>query len=280
VDSAKRAINLIRALTNVEPAESNVSVQLLAKAARNIVVAAVRQSPAFPIRLVAIIVLRWGKAKTWWKRQIALMILIAVCTFGRGAEMCACLRRGIEWVAKDGSIIRGPITQLQRSAGPGFSLDRAVRGFLILFSTRKNRLSTPSWVPVAEKSAINLLAIHLAWLSTVGSKSPAMFLARRVGRSRGARVYLPNTSHSSEMSTDTFRTLIRAALTECCKFSPTQAKEFGTHSCRLAAMELMRRNGVPAELRQQMGDWMSERVVLRYLQLNTDVQFNIIEHIS
>jgi hypothetical protein len=133
---------------------------------------------------------------------------------------------------------------------------------------------------VAEKSAINLLADHLSWLSSVGSKSPAMFLARRIARWHGKRVYLPNTSPFSTMSPNSFRTLIRLAMTECCNFSAAQAKEFGTHSCRLAAMELMRKNGVPAELRQQMGDWMSEQVALRYLQLDTNAQFNIIEHIS
>ena len=267
-------------MTNVRPAESNVAVQLLAKAARNIIVSAVRQSPAFPIRLVAVSVLSWGKSAIWWKRQTALMILIAVCTFGRGAELCACLRHGVEWVASDGSLIRGPIDMVQRSAGPGFELSEAIRGFLILFPTRKNRQSTPSWIPVAEKSAINLLADHLAWLSAIGSSSTSMFLARRIGRANGARVYRPNTTPSSQISTTTFRSLVRVALTECCNFSPTQAKEFGTHSFRLAAMELMRKNGVPAELRQQMGDWMSERVALRYLQLNTDAQFNIIEHLS
>ena len=280
VGSAKRAINLIRAMSNAPSADDNIAIKLLARAAKNIVVTAVRQSPAVPISLVSIIMDRWGHAPIWWKRQTVLMMLIAICTFGRGDEICACLRRGVAWVRMDGSVFQDGIVALPPSRTVNKPLHEVIRGFLVLFPTRKNRQATPSWIPVAERHAITMLAAHITWLTKAGSRSPAMFLARKVGRVSGIRCYPPNTSASSMMSANTFRSLFRLALTECCNLSITQAGQFGTHSFRLAAMELMRKRGVPAELRQQMGDWMSERVALRYLQLDTGAQFNIIEHIS
>ena len=172
--------------------------------------------------------------------------------------MCAYMRLGVAWVRMDGSICPHGLTFLSLTDTHIRSLHKTIRGFLLLFPTRKNRLSTPSWIPVAEQHAISMLAAHITWLRKIGSQSPAMFLARKVGRSSGTRCYHPNTSASSRISTDTFRLLFRLALTECCSLSKAQAYKFGTHSFRLAAMELMRQRGVPAELRQQMGDWMSE----------------------
>ena len=81
------------------------------------------------------------------------------------------------------------------------------------------------------------------------------------------------------MSPDTLRTLLRRALMECCGLSWEQAKEFGTHSPRIGAMEELRKCGVPAELRQQLGDWMSQQVALSYLQLNPTAQFDVLQHL-
>ena len=277
VGSAKRAVNLIRAMSNIKSANDSVAIQLLSKAAKNIVVSAVRQSPAVPISLMAIILRMWGRSPLWWKRQTVLMILLAICTFGRGDELCSCLRLGVAWVRMDGSVHSCGAAPTSQSSGPARAIHKSFRGFMLLFPTRKNRQATPSWIPVAEQHAISMLAEHISWLATIGSKSPSMFLARRVGRTSGSRCYLPNTSVSSQMSTSSFRNLFRSALQECCAFSKPQAGEFGTHSFRLAAMEMMRKRGMSAELRQQMGDWMSEQVALRYLQLDTRAQFNIIE---
>ena len=78
------------------------------------------------------------------------------------------------------------------------------------------------------------------------------------------------------MSTDTLRALLRRALVECCGLTHEQAAEFDTNSPRIGVMEELMKCGVPDELRQQLGNWMSERVALSYLQLNPLAKFDIL----
>ena len=72
---------------------------------------------------------------------------------------------------------------------------------------------------------------------------------------------------------------MRQALVECCELSPAQAREYGTHSFRVGSVELLRRIGVPAETRQQLGGWMSADCALGYLQLPVSAQFNVLSKI-
>ena len=55
--------------------------------------------------------------------------------------------------------------------------------------------------------------------------------------------------------------------------------EFGTHSNRVAAVELLRQKGVPSELRQQLGDWMTQGTALHYMQLTPASQFDILDNL-
>ena len=95
VDAARRAINFLRALVRAEPLNDDPNVRLLARSVRNAVARTVRQSPAFPTVFAAAISNKWGLGRTWWKRMIALMAILALCTMARGAEVVSCLREGI-----------------------------------------------------------------------------------------------------------------------------------------------------------------------------------------
>ena len=86
--------------------------------------------------------------------------------------------------------------------------------------------------------------------------------------------FTPN--HGTHMSTKSFLTLLRTALMECCGLSETQAAMFGNHGARIGALDELRKCGVPEELRQQIGDWMSHEVALSYLQLNPCAQFDVL----
>ena len=90
----------------------------------------------------------------------------------------------------------------------------------------------------------------------------------------------PNPSQDSHMSPNSFRTILRNALVECCDLSSARAALFGTHSPRIGAVEELRRCGVPQELRQQLGGWMSRSVALSYLQLDAGAQFDILNNLS
>ena len=78
------------------------------------------------------------------------------------------------------------------------------------------------------------------------------------------------------MSAASFLTLLRKALVECCGLTTAQASMYGKHGGRVGALEELRRCGAPAELRQQVGDWMSRTVALSYLQLNPGAQFDVL----
>ena len=78
------------------------------------------------------------------------------------------------------------------------------------------------------------------------------------------------------MDVGSVRALLRQAISECCDIPAHFAAEYGTHRPRLGAVELLRRHNVPAELRQQMGQWMSQSVALRYLQLPAGEQFDVL----
>ena len=279
VTAAKRAINLIRALAGKPPADDMIGVQMLSKATAKAATVPQGQSNAMPIILVARIVARWRTSPVWWKRQVALMSLMALCVLARGAGIHSCIRKGVSWIRNDGTTYRGRDKPIKHCDKKECKRPNCVRGFLLLLPFRKNRQSQPTWMPVAERSAVQMLADHLQWLNDSGCKGDALFVARKVGRRNKRTVFPPNLSAESRMSTKSFRTILRQALVECCGLSAAQASRYGTHCFRLAAMELLRKRGVPAELRQQLGDWMSPKVALRYLQLDAASQFDILEQI-
>jgi len=283
VDSAKRAVNFVRSLAGVRPLETSTSIRLLARSVRTAIAHTVRQSPALPAIFVRTIALTWGSSNLWWKVQVALMILMGVVTVARGAEMVAWRRDGIAWVRPDGT--QFPLNQFSPALTFGSNpreLLRRIRGFLLLFPSRKNKQSTPSWIPSISAPTILLLSRHLQWLDAVRpshGEGACLFPARVCTRNGGQREYLPNLCPDSAMSVNVLRTLLRQALVECCGLTDVQAKEFGTHCIRVGAIEILRQRGVPADLRQQLGGWMSAASALGYLQLPVNAQFNLLRTI-
>ena len=81
------------------------------------------------------------------------------------------------------------------------------------------------------------------------------------------------------MSVDSFRVLVRQALTDCAGLTPEQARQYGTHNLRVGAIEFLSQKGVPAELRQQLGGWLSAASALGYMQLPVGDQLNILQGI-
>ena len=96
---------------------------------------------------------------------------------------------------------------------------------------------------------------------------------------QGTKTFVPSTQPRSHISSGSFRFLLRCALRECCHLSASQAAKFGIHGMRIGGMEALRRKGVPAETRRQLGDWMSEQVALQYLQLPPSAQFDLLQSI-
>ena len=280
VTAAKRAINMMRSFARKPSLDDNIQVSLLTRGADNAVVRTRRQSPAMLAVFVAATIYHWGFSDLWWERQIALMITVMFCSLGRGGSVIECLREGISWVRKDGTQFLSRDSHPPRPCCDKPSCDNTacVRGFLLLFPSRKNHQNVPSWIPIAEKSAIRMMANHIAWLRTL---PPGRFLFPARTRIRpkapnGPIHYIPKTEYNSQMSTKTLRTLLRRALVECCGLTQPQADKYGTHSPRIGTIEELRKCGVPSELRQQLGHWMSQKVALSYMQLNPTAQFDIL----
>ena len=281
VKAATRAINLVRSLAGGKPLDKVPRVKLLNRAVRRSIARTVRQSPALTMQFARPIIEAWGSSHLWWKRMVATMIALALCIMARGAEICNCLREGMAWVRHDGTQVRTPLF------APALAVDQLgalsapeVKGFLLLLSSRKNRQATPTWVPVISSTAVSLLVRHIRWLDRArGPRNGCLFPARVSVRRQGERAYVPSRLDDAHMSVQSFRALIREALVECCHLTPEQAAEFGTHSLRIGAMELLRKRGVPAEIRQQLGGWMSAAAALGYLQLPVTAQFNMLGRI-
>ena len=280
VEAAKRAVNLLREVAGQKPIDENVLVRMLARGFRNMSVKTKKQNPALLAAFVASIIAQWGTSLIWWKRQVALMILLLFCTVGRGAEITTCPNEGVAWVRQNGTqpAEDGTFAPIQHCTNPSCRLPNCVRGFLLLLPSRKNRRNSPSWIPVAETSAIGMMIQHKRWRGSV-SEGRYLFPARVRTRAGGDGpvTFEPSDQVDSNMSTSSLRFLLRKALVECCGLTVAQAAQFGTHSPRIGGIEELRKCGVPAELRQQMGAWMSRDVALTYLQLNPKAQFDILQ---
>ena len=280
VTAAKRAINMMRAFARKPPLDDNIQVSYLARGAGNAIVRTRRQSPPMLAAFIAATISEWGFSDLWWERQVALMMVTMFCSLGRGGSVIQCLRKGVSWVRKDGTQFfahEGPPAQVCCDR-PTCDNPRCVRGFLLLYPARKNHQNVPSWIPIAEKSAIRMMARQLEWLKSL-PPGRYLFPARAKIRPRapaGPIHFVPKTEYDSQMSAKTLRSLIRRALVECCGLTPTQSDRYGTHSPRNGTVEELRKCGVPSELRQQLGHWMSKQVALSYMQLNPAAQFDIL----
>lgn len=139
MDAAKRTLNFVRDVTGLRPLDKNINICMLTKATRGRRVVTVMQSPHLPVSFLHCMISGWGANRIWWQCQLVLMVLLAFCSVGRGDEICACLRRGVAWVLQNGRVIT------DESFRPGHHCKdkscrrhNCVRGFLILFPSRKN----------------------------------------------------------------------------------------------------------------------------------------------
>ena len=183
----------------------------------------------------------------------------------RGADTVSIDRDGVAWVHHDGSI-----TQDAKFAPKfGTKASRNIRGVLLCIPARKNNQHSPAWILIMNKAVLRLLAQHITFLNSSMPNHLPLFIAppsRRAGFDPSKRI-----------SVNTFRTLTRKALQECGNLSQQEANAYGTHSFRIGAVELLRKRGVPSELRRQLGGWMSRTAALGYLQLSPSAQLDVLQ---
>ena len=280
VDAAKRAINHLRAFAKAAPLDDNVMARLLSRTAKRARVSTVRKAAKLELVFIQAIANAWGLSDSWWRRQVALMVLLAFCAIARGGGMCSCLRAGVTWVRADGTMVHDP-EFIPSSICRDYQCKShaCIRGFLLLLPFRKNKIATPSWMPIMEITTIRLLCQHLRWLRRLRIPGKHMFVARKKFIRNGVHGFSPSMSSEKGMSVNSLRTLVRQAVRQCGGVTEQQAALFGTHSMKNGAIEALRSAGADSETRKQLGDWMSPEVALSYLQLTPASQFNLIRSI-
>lgn len=96
--AVKSAVNALRSFMDLPPLDNNLRTNLLIRASQKRTVRTVRQSAGIPVVMFVAIIYSWGQSPIWWKRQVALMILVGVLALARGAGVTSCLSRGVSWV--------------------------------------------------------------------------------------------------------------------------------------------------------------------------------------
>ena len=238
--------------------------------------AAPKQRQTFELIYIECIRRGWGNSPIWFRRQITAMAMLTFCTLMRGAETVSLSRDGIVWVKKGGAVImdssfvpeidqRGELYGSDAEDG-GKRFD--ILGLLVCVPSRKNKQHIPSWIPVMDKATLRVLARHVAFLDRSFPEGDPLFIARQSKRVK----FSPDRA----MPVSDFRNQLREALIACCGLTTQQAKQFGAHSLRIGVTTHLARRGVSAELRQQLGEWMSRETSLRYLQLAPQAQFEVL----
>ena len=190
-----------------------------------------------------------------WRRWIALFVGLATCTLARWAD------------------VQFPVAGLfLPSAGDA----------QICMPKRKNRQTgNVFWASVPDSRTLTLLRELLVERGCVITDQgevlappgtylfPALVHNRGSGR-RGAASWsvVPQTGPLSKNQYRVYLKLYRRALRDCCGMSKTQAGLFSLHSGRRSGDTLLRRAGVPQDLRMAAGCWLDANSEQLYNELS------------
>ena len=143
------------------------------------------------------------------------MVLLALCVVARGGGICDCLRDGITWVREDGTMIHDT-TFVPSKICRDMKCKKhvCIRGLLLLLPFRKNKVSTPSWMPVLERATLRLLCQHLRWLRRQCPHTKFLFVPRVKRGFYQKQVFAPSPAVRNPMHVNTLRLLLRQALVE------------------------------------------------------------------
>ena len=216
-----------------------------------------KQSAGLTIAMVIYIARKWGSSRSWWKRQMAALIVLGFVSLMRMGELCALKTSDVMVVYADGSEVE--LQDLQKVPKAA-----EVAGLLLHLPWRKNHATQDCWVPVACKATIALLLQQASTLRRRKCKSEYLFPSRR-----GSEMNRAN--HIRGRSAN--RALVQALL-ECVPLmTPAWAKLYTGHALRVGGSNHMRRIGVADDVHRRMGGWMTLVAAQGYMALSTSEQF-------
>lgn len=216
VQAAVRAINFIRGIMKIPTLSDDPRVAMLREGVLRTHPHAPKGALPFPPVLLFAIADVWGNSTTWWKRMVALLLVICFLSLLRGAGVLTVPNGTVVWVYN--------LTESDKLPPPGTQHS----GALLLVPARKSAQIAPSRVPVAAGRATILLAAHVRWRTRHTRHNPFLFPSRAPYNHRGRTAWRANPHN--RMSASSFATLMRLALQEVCGLTKAQADKFTVHS--------------------------------------------------
>ena len=253
VQAALRAVNFIRRMMAIAPLSDDPRTALLREGVLRSQPHAPKGALPFPPLLLFAIAVSWGSSSTWWKRMVALILLVAFLALLRGSGVLTVPNGTVVWVYG--------LEESDQPPPPGAPHS----GALLLVPSRKSTQTAPSWIPVAAGRATALLANHIKWRARHVRENPFLFPSRAPYNYRGRTAWRPN--RSNRMSASSFSALMRLALQEVCGLSPSQAAKFNVHSLRVGGINYYKRSGVSIGMRAAIASHKSLATSKLYLRL-------------
>ena len=246
VQRAASAINYALSLHNL-PALANLTLPKAVKsAARKTRRRPRRQAQVMERQEVAQILDKWGNAAEQWKRWVALLVGLSVCTLARWADAQFPVR-GIILPDNDAAEICLP--------------------------RRKNRQEGQTfWAAVPPSATVRLLRRMVRSLGfdfdplTGAARAPRQaylfpVLTHVKGSGRRGRAHwevTPSTRPLNKKQYSVYLRLFRRALQDCCGMSPTESALFSLHSGRRTGDTLLRVGGKTQQERMSAGCWLDK----------------------
>ena len=224
-----------RRMMKIPPLSDDPRVAMLREGVLRTHLHAPRGALPFPPVLLFAIADAWGASTRWWKRIVALLLVVCFLSLLRGAGILTVPNGSVVWVYD--------LDESDRPPPPGAPHS----GALLLVPARKSAQTAPSWVPIAAGRATTLLAAHVKWRARHVRHNRFLFPSRAPFNYRGHTEWRPNPSN--RMSTSSFASLIRMALQEVCGLPKAQANKFNVHSLRVGGINFYKRSGVPESKR-------------------------------
>ena len=219
-----------------------------------------KQSAGITCTMVKLILNKYGKAGSWWKRQTALMVSLGFVTLMRSGEMCTIKRSGVRFVFADGSeSLAMSLKHLPKT--------QSIKGVLLHLPWRKNHKHMDCWIPVSCGLTLTLLIQHIAFLRRQKSQSVYLFLSQQGKNSKNLYNHIRQNK---------FVVAMQWALRECVPGMDTKwAMQYTGHALRVGGSNEMRKRGIADEVHRKMGGWMTMTAAQGYMSLSAQEQMRL-----
>ena len=260
--SARAALSKYRMARGLQSLNKVPAISAVVDAAEAAQPRTKKQSAGLTVAMVKYVKNAWGSSSSWWKSQIALLMLIGFISIMRLGELCAVRRSGIRVTFRDGS---------ERSLASMRVLPRPedVQGVLIHLPWRKNHKAMDCWIPVACPTAIAMLIRHEYNLRKSRCSNKFLFTSRV----RKAGGYVRHAENP--VGAQSAIKAMQNALLECVPFMTRKwARLYTGHCLRVGGSNHMRKLGISDDIHRRLGGWMQLVSAQGYMALSPREQYS------